>query len=79
MLLIFGISILQSPRNERTHQNFSLQFKVNLLESKLRLRRTQPLSLSILVLIRADLLQIEGWNFGGEFLGPKIINFSLGV
>jgi hypothetical protein len=27
----------------------------------------------------ADLLGIEGWNFGGESLRPQIINFSLRV
>jgi hypothetical protein len=32
-----------------------------------------------LVLIRAGLLRIEGWNFGGGFLGLQIINFLLRV
>jgi hypothetical protein len=28
---------------------------------------------------RADLLRIEGWNFGGDFWGLQIIIFSLRV
>jgi hypothetical protein len=58
------------------HQNFSFQF-----ESKPWLKgdTASHCSLSALVLIRADLLRIESQNFGGEFLGPQIINFSLRV
>jgi hypothetical protein len=28
---------------------------------------------------RADLLRIEGWDFGGEFMRLQIIIFSLGI
>jgi hypothetical protein len=60
------------------HQNFSLKFEVSLPDFREGTQREpQPLYFSALLLIRADLLQIEGWNFGDDSLGPQIINFAL--
>jgi hypothetical protein len=67
--------------SQRTHQqNFSLWFEVNLLKLKVgaQQRKSQPLSISGLVLNRADLLRIEGRHFGGGSLGSQIIYFSKG-
>jgi hypothetical protein len=63
------------------HPNLRIQFEVNLFESKLRLRFTigydiRCVSSQPFVLIRAEWIWIEGWNFNVEFLGALEFSFK---
>jgi hypothetical protein len=67
------------PKN--SPPKFQLQIRSKSARIKTRVDDKKSVNLAIVLLnfYRAELLRIWSWNFGGEFLGPQIIIFSLRV